>query len=106
VHAFTKLAVQTLVERTTIFDLHRGQAEIVFKAVVLPQRSTGFHSPIIDLHIFFLQFESDFSIIHKSMAFSIKKALPNLSKLEPLNGASYKHWSQKLLIFFEQLEVD
>ncbi|KAH6793866.1 hypothetical protein C2S52_004343 [Perilla frutescens var. hirtella] len=27
-------------------------------------------------------------------------------KLEPLDGANYKRWSQKLLIFFEQLEVD
>jgi hypothetical protein len=35
-----------------------------------------------------------------------KAALPNLSKLEPLNGSNYKRWSQHLLIFFEQLEVD
>ncbi|KAA0040494.1 ty1-copia retrotransposon protein [Cucumis melo var. makuwa] len=30
----------------------------------------------------------------------------NLSKLEPLDGTNYRRWSQKLLIFFEQLEVD
>ncbi|KAA0053505.1 ty1-copia retrotransposon protein [Cucumis melo var. makuwa] len=29
-----------------------------------------------------------------------------LSKLEPLDGTNYRRWSQKLLIFFEQLEVD
>ncbi|KAA0041580.1 ty1-copia retrotransposon protein [Cucumis melo var. makuwa] len=34
------------------------------------------------------------------------KILPDLSKLEPLDGTNYRHWSQKLLIFFEQLEVD
>ncbi|KAL0373138.1 UNVERIFIED_CONTAM: hypothetical protein Scaly_0995400 [Sesamum calycinum] len=37
---------------------------------------------------------------------SISKALPDLSKLEPLDGTNYKRWSQKLLIFFEQLDVD
>ncbi|KAH7677095.1 hypothetical protein IHE45_07G059500 [Dioscorea alata] len=30
----------------------------------------------------------------------------DLSKLEPLNGTNYRKWLQKLLIFFEQLEVD
>ncbi|KAL0328353.1 UNVERIFIED_CONTAM: Retrovirus-related Pol polyprotein from transposon TNT 1-94 [Sesamum calycinum] len=40
------------------------------------------------------------------MAMSISKALPDLSKLEPLNGTNYKRWSQKLLIFFEQLDID
>ena len=39
------------------------------------------------------------------MALSIKKALLDLLKLKPLDGTNYKHWSQKLLIFFEQLEV-
>ncbi|KAL0458633.1 UNVERIFIED_CONTAM: hypothetical protein Slati_0490500 [Sesamum latifolium] len=34
------------------------------------------------------------------------KALPDLSKLEPLDETNYKRWSQKLLIFFEQLDVD
>ncbi|KAA0031694.1 ty1-copia retrotransposon protein [Cucumis melo var. makuwa] len=34
------------------------------------------------------------------------KILPDLSKLEPLDGTNYRRWSQKLLIFFEQLEVD
>lgn len=33
------------------------------------------------------------------------KALPNLSKLEPLDDTNYRRWSQKLLIFFKQLEV-
>ncbi|KAL0325029.1 UNVERIFIED_CONTAM: hypothetical protein Sradi_5072200 [Sesamum radiatum] len=37
---------------------------------------------------------------------SISKALPDLSKLEPLDGTNYKRWSQKLLIFFKQLDVD
>ncbi|KAK4381929.1 hypothetical protein Sango_2920000 [Sesamum angolense] len=36
---------------------------------------------------------------------SISKALPDLSKLEPLDGTNYKRWSQKLLIFFEQHDV-
>jgi len=40
------------------------------------------------------------------MTLSINKALPDLSKHEPLDGTIYKHWCQKLLIFFEQLEVD
>jgi len=40
------------------------------------------------------------------MTLSINKALPDLSKLEYLDGTKYKCWSQKLLIFFEQLEVD
>ncbi|KAL0413818.1 UNVERIFIED_CONTAM: Retrovirus-related Pol polyprotein from transposon TNT 1-94 [Sesamum radiatum] len=40
------------------------------------------------------------------MAISVTKALPDLSKLEPLDGTNYKRWSQKLLIFFEQLDVD
>ncbi|KAA0042080.1 ty1-copia retrotransposon protein [Cucumis melo var. makuwa] len=34
------------------------------------------------------------------------KILPDLSKLELLEGTNYRRWSQKLLIFFEQLEVD
>ncbi|XP_070046393.1 uncharacterized protein LOC142169572 [Nicotiana tabacum] len=40
------------------------------------------------------------------MAITLNKILPDLSKLEPLDGNNYKCWSQKLLIFFEQLEVD
>ncbi|XP_075096240.1 uncharacterized protein LOC142174358 [Nicotiana tabacum] len=40
------------------------------------------------------------------MATTLNKTLPDLSKLEPLDGNNYMHWSQKLLIFFEQLEVD
>ena len=35
-----------------------------------------------------------------------KNALPDISKLEQLDGTNYKRWSQRLLIFFEQLEVD
>lgn len=31
--------------------------------------------------------------------------MSNLSKLEPLDVSNYCRWSQKLLIFFEQLEV-
>ncbi|TYK30642.1 ty1-copia retrotransposon protein [Cucumis melo var. makuwa] len=34
------------------------------------------------------------------------KILPDLSKLEPLDGTNYRRWSKKLLIFFEQLEFD
>ncbi|XP_070010524.1 uncharacterized protein [Nicotiana sylvestris] len=40
------------------------------------------------------------------MATTLNKAFPDLSKLEPLGGNNYKCWSRKLLIFFEQLEVD
>ncbi|XP_070020996.1 uncharacterized protein [Nicotiana sylvestris] len=40
------------------------------------------------------------------MATTLNKTLPELSKLEPLDGNNYKRWSEKLLIFFEQLEVD
>ncbi|XP_022150382.1 uncharacterized protein LOC111018559 [Momordica charantia] len=34
------------------------------------------------------------------------KVLPDRSKLESLDGSNYHRWSQKLFIFFEQLEVD
>jgi len=40
------------------------------------------------------------------MAFVSHKSLPDLSKLDPLNGTNYKRWSQKLLMFFEQLDID
>lgn len=40
------------------------------------------------------------------MALSVYKTLPDLSKLEPLDGTNFGSWYQKLLIFFEQLEVD
>jgi len=40
------------------------------------------------------------------MALSVHKALPDLLKLELLDGTNYRHWSHKLLIFFEQLEVN
>jgi len=46
---------------------------------------------------------SDFRKINGT---SDPKALLNLSKLEPLDGTNCRCWSQKLLIFFEQLEVD
>ncbi|XP_060190419.1 uncharacterized protein LOC132619578 [Lycium barbarum] len=38
------------------------------------------------------------------MAIFLNKTLPDLSKLEPLDGNNFKHWSQKLL--FEKLLVD
>jgi len=34
------------------------------------------------------------------------KTLPELYKIEPLDGTNYKCWSQKLLLCFEQLEID
>ena len=40
------------------------------------------------------------------MALSVHKAPSNLSKLESLYETNYICWSQKLLIIFEQLEVD
>ncbi|KAK4408009.1 hypothetical protein Sango_0381900 [Sesamum angolense] len=40
------------------------------------------------------------------MAIPISKSLPDLSKLEPLDRTNFKRLSQKLLIFFEQLDVD
>lgn len=40
------------------------------------------------------------------MATVMNKVLPDLSKLEPLDETNYKWWSHKLLIFFEQLEID
>jgi len=33
------------------------------------------------------------------------KTLPELYKIEPLDGTNYKRWSQKLLLCFEQLEI-
>ncbi|XP_074302791.1 uncharacterized protein LOC141634910 [Silene latifolia] len=40
------------------------------------------------------------------MAVVSNKILSELSKLEPLHGMNYKRWSQKLLMYFEQLEID
>jgi len=40
------------------------------------------------------------------MAASFSKNLPELYKIEPLDGTNHKHWSQKLLLCFEQLEID
>ncbi|XP_074293228.1 uncharacterized protein LOC141620194 [Silene latifolia] len=40
------------------------------------------------------------------MAVISSKTIPDLSKLEPLDGQNYKRWSEKLLMFFEQLEID
>ncbi|KAL0320258.1 UNVERIFIED_CONTAM: hypothetical protein Sradi_5287300 [Sesamum radiatum] len=37
---------------------------------------------------------------------TLSRTLPDLSKLEPLDGTNFKRWSQKLLIIFEQLDVD
>ncbi|KAK9714978.1 hypothetical protein RND81_06G135000 [Saponaria officinalis] len=36
----------------------------------------------------------------------MSRIIPDLSKLEPLDGNNYKRWSKKLLMFSEQLEVD
>ena len=36
----------------------------------------------------------------------IPKTLLELHKIEPLDGTNYKHWSQKLLLCFEQLQID
>lgn len=40
------------------------------------------------------------------MSVSLSKIIPDMSKLEPLDGSNYRRWSQKLLILFEALEVD
>ncbi|KAL0453474.1 UNVERIFIED_CONTAM: hypothetical protein Slati_1325500 [Sesamum latifolium] len=40
------------------------------------------------------------------MVVLVTKTLLDLSKLETLDGTNYKRWSQKLLIFFKQLDVD
>ena len=40
------------------------------------------------------------------MAAPFQKTLPKLHKIEPLDGANYQRWSQKLLLCFEQLEID
>ncbi|KAH1047585.1 hypothetical protein J1N35_038369 [Gossypium stocksii] len=40
------------------------------------------------------------------MSLVVHKYIPNLSKLEPLHETNYRHWSQRLVIFFEQLKVD
>ncbi|KAK9683745.1 hypothetical protein RND81_10G161700 [Saponaria officinalis] len=37
---------------------------------------------------------------------AMSRIIPDLSKLEPLDSNNYKSWSQKLLMFFEQLEID
>jgi len=40
------------------------------------------------------------------MATPFQKTLPELYKIELLDGTNYKHWYQKLLLCFEQLEID
>ncbi|KAK9668837.1 hypothetical protein RND81_13G090100 [Saponaria officinalis] len=40
------------------------------------------------------------------MSSVLSKTLPDLTKLEQLDGNNYKRWSQKLLMYFEQLEID
>ncbi|XP_057249385.1 uncharacterized protein LOC130590830, partial [Beta vulgaris subsp. vulgaris] len=40
------------------------------------------------------------------MAESSTKSMAHLSKLESLDGNNYKRWAQKLLMFFEQLDID
>ncbi|XP_074297751.1 uncharacterized protein LOC141628518 [Silene latifolia] len=40
------------------------------------------------------------------MSSVLSKNLPDLPKLEHLGGNNYKRWSQKLLMFFEQLKID
>ncbi|KAL0378753.1 UNVERIFIED_CONTAM: hypothetical protein Sradi_3180800 [Sesamum radiatum] len=40
------------------------------------------------------------------MVVTLSRILPDLSKLELLDGTNFKRCSQKLLIFFEQLDVD
>ncbi|PNX67014.1 hypothetical protein L195_g055397 [Trifolium pratense] len=40
------------------------------------------------------------------MAGSLSRIIPDMSKMEPLDGSNYRRWSQKLLILFEALEVD
>ncbi|KAK9726253.1 hypothetical protein RND81_05G202200 [Saponaria officinalis] len=37
---------------------------------------------------------------------AMSRIISDLSKLEPLDGNNYKRWSQKLLMFFEQLEIN
>lgn len=32
--------------------------------------------------------------------------IPDLSKIESLNGSNYKRWSQRILLRFEQLDID
>ncbi|KAL0380946.1 UNVERIFIED_CONTAM: hypothetical protein Sangu_0158900 [Sesamum angustifolium] len=36
----------------------------------------------------------------------VTRTLPDLFKLEPVDGTNYKRWTQKLLIFFEQMDMD
>ncbi|GAA0152025.1 hypothetical protein LIER_10612 [Lithospermum erythrorhizon] len=40
------------------------------------------------------------------MSSSGNSSRPDRSKLEPLDGNNYKRWSQKVLIFFKQIEID
>ncbi|KAL0349309.1 UNVERIFIED_CONTAM: hypothetical protein Sangu_1158700 [Sesamum angustifolium] len=40
------------------------------------------------------------------MSMPVTRTLSDLSKMEPLDRTNYKRWSQKLLIFFKQLDVD
>lgn len=75
-------------------------AEIAFKVMVRHD-----HSNLILFNIltFFQQSKSNSTLSIKTS----NNVLLDLSKLEPLNGTNYRRWSsQKLLIFFEQLEVD
>ena len=37
---------------------------------------------------------------------ALPKTFPKLYKIKPLDGTNCKRWSQKLLLCFEQLEID
>ncbi|KAE8654544.1 ornithine aminotransferase [Hibiscus syriacus] len=40
------------------------------------------------------------------MSTPLSKLIPNLSKLDAFDGKNYRRWSQRILIFFEQLDLD
>ena len=40
------------------------------------------------------------------MADSSTKSMHHFSKLKSLDGNNYKRWAQKMLMFFEQLDID
>ncbi|PPS06902.1 hypothetical protein GOBAR_AA13748 [Gossypium barbadense] len=46
------------------------------------------------------------TILLFKMSATMNKYIPDFSKVEPLDGTNYRHWSQRTIIFFEQLKVD
>ena len=94
------LAVTTHVQRLPVWTLG-GDQLLRFASTSSQNRLQGHGSPwrnsfshfsVIDFPLFFLQFESSFPFIWKSMTLTVSKTLLDLSKREALDGTNYTCW--------------